>query len=54
MSECSSSGGSGRVGETMVSSLPLASCESSVSVKENPDRKKYIYEDQAQNISVLI
>ena len=24
----------------MVSSLPLLSCESSVSVKENPDRKK--------------
>ena len=30
----------------MVPSLPLLSCESSVSVKENPDRKKkYIYHD---------
>ena len=27
----------------MVPSLPLLPCESSVSVKENPDRKKYIY-----------
>ena len=26
----------------MVPSLPLLSCESSLSVKENPDRKKYI------------
>ena len=27
----------------MVPSLPLLPCESSVSVKEKPDRKKYIY-----------
>ena len=27
----------------MVPSLPLLSCESSVSVKENPDRKEKLY-----------
>ena len=27
----------------MVPSLPLLSCESSVSVKENPDRKKIFF-----------
>ena len=40
MSECARAGGSGRVELKMAPSLPLLSCESSVSVKENPDREK--------------
>ena len=43
MSECLWAGGSGRVEWKMVPSLiHLLSCESSVSMKENPDRKKKI------------
>ena len=38
ISECSWAGGSGRVEQKMVPSLPLLSFASSVSVKENPDR----------------
>ena len=33
-------GGGDRVGKKIVPSVPLLSCESPVSVKENPDRKK--------------
>ena len=40
MSECLSTGGSGRVEQKMVPSLLLLSCEFSVSVKESLDRKK--------------
>ena len=40
MSECLWAGDSGRVEKTMVPSIRLLSYESSVSVKENPDRKK--------------
>ena len=40
MSECLWAGGSGRVGQKMVPSILLLSCELSVSVKENPDKKK--------------
>ena len=40
MSECLWAGGSGRVELKMVPSLPLLSCELSMSVKEITDRKK--------------
>ena len=40
MSECSWAGGSGRVEQKMVPSLPLLPSVLSVSVKENPNRKK--------------
>ena len=40
MSKCLWADGSGRAQQKMVSSLPLLSCELSVSMKENPDRKK--------------
>ena len=40
MPECSWAGGSGRVESKVVPSLPLLSCELSVSAIENPDRKK--------------
>ena len=33
----------------MVPSLPLLSCELSVSVKENPDRKKRILPEEVRN-----
>ena len=42
-------GGSGRVEKKMVPSLLLLSCESSVSVKENPDRKKGVFVDIINN-----
>ena len=41
-------GGSGRVEQMMIFSLPLLSCESSVSVKENPNRKN-IYIKSCRN-----
>ena len=34
----------------MVPSLPVLSCESSVSVKENPDRKKKLRRSQRQAV----
>ena len=37
----------------MVSSLPLLSCELSVSVKENPDRKKKKKKDHKQFIAII-
>ena len=37
----------------MVPSLPLLSCESSVSVKENPDRKKKIRDNYLQHTNFL-
>ena len=51
MSECSRAGGSGRVEQKMDPSLPLLSCESSVLVKENPDRKKE-YRNKKLNIPI--
>ena len=39
MSHCSRARGSGRVEYKTAPSLPLLSCESSVSVKENTDKK---------------
>ena len=49
MFECLWVGESGRVEQKMIPSLPLLSCELSVSVKENPDRKKT--KKQKTNIS---
>ena len=38
----------------MVPLLPLLSCESSVSVKENPDRKKTLYPAYGQKDFVAV
>ena len=54
MSECLGAGGSGSVEKKMVPSLPLLSCELSVSVKENFDRKKRRSEDLLLNTANVL
>ena len=50
MSECSWAGGSRTVEKKIVPSLSLLSCESSVSVKENSDRKEKTYQNELDKI----
>ena len=54
MSECSWAGGSGRDVQKMAPSLPLLSCESSVPVKENSNKKKLNVDDYSMHYGFIL